>query len=138
MKSPAETLAPAFPIAPSRDQARTALEIWLLQAAVFGRDTWWPILRDVLVLSDFRDEINFAFWRAMLLHDADLPLCGRLLREELSRRDWERWVNRFCGGFDITRDPDVDRIVGLLRGEDEEAIVDFARNEWLLDEAPRR
>ncbi len=122
MISPAAVLAPPVP----RDsrRARSILEAWLLQAVLFRPDEWGRVLLLLLSLGDFVAPVNLGTYRAILLEDGDFVRVGRRLHRELEARDWEKWVDRFCGGYDLPLDGEIpiDEVLRLLRDGDGEAI----------------
>lgn len=105
----------------------------MVQAAVFGKKTWFPFLKGILVLGDFRDYLAAMTWRALLLVEGDVVLTGRLLRVEFSQETWERWVDAIPDrfeAFDNTEFPG-EEMFDLLRQDDDVALVGFC-NRWSL------
>jgi hypothetical protein len=109
------------------------VECALVQAALWNPDTWAPLLKDMLTLGDFREHVNLMTWRAFLLEDGDLVGMGRSLREDLSQAAWEKWVDRYCGGFETFRStpPPVEDMFELLRADDDAELVGFCRR-WFF------
>lgn len=116
-------------------QARSMVEAALVQAAIGGADTWWPLLRGILKLGDLEEDLNLLTWRALLLSEGDFARAGPLVLQRLSASERERWVDRYCGGFEtfIVVEPPIDEMLDLLRTDDDQRLIEFCKRWLFLD-----
>ncbi len=113
-------------------RVRPIIECAVVQAALWHPDTWAPILREILTMRDLRDYLNRMTWRAYLMTDGDFVRVGRSLEEELPRPAWERWIDRYCGGFEtfVNDVPPVEELFDALRADDDAELVALYSRLW--------
>lgn len=115
-------------------RGRTVFEVWILQAIFYGRAEWWPVLRRLLTLADFRNPLNFLVFRAVLLTDGDFVKAAMILWREARANVWQAFLDRFCGGFavfEVAGDPPVDDILPAMKADDGLKLNEIAKS-WNL------
>ncbi len=118
---------------PTPNFYRKVLELWVLQAALFAGE--WPLVALLFSVVHFQDHIHQHVFRLCHVHNGDWMKVAHGVREELSQQEWESFVDRFCGAYDITLTADFDRLLALLETTDGKAHETYAREHGLTPPA---
>ena len=79
-------------------------------------------MRDILRLGDLEDDLALLTWRELLLCEGDFVAAGQAVLKRLSVAERDRWVDRYCGGFEtfIVAEPPVEEMLELIHADDDE------------------